>query len=391
MRGSNQSGLRAHNERAVLSLIRRHGALAKADIARRTGLSAQTASVIMRMLESEELVLRTKPRRGRVGQPSIPMRLNPDGAFSLGLKIGRRSAELVLMDFVGTLRARERRSYRYPRLAEILDFAAGAARQVAAAAGPDGQKRIAGLGVAMPYDIWSWAEEIGAPADAMAEWRSVDIVAELEACTGRSVNLANDATAACAAEHVFGQTGSADFLYFFVGAFVGGGIVMDGDLVPGRTDNAGALGSIPVPHPDGGGFDQLIAFASIRLLETILAEAGQDGAALWERPDVWGELGEVLDRWIAIAAHGLAHAILAASAVYDFECAVIDGGFPPEVRARLVAETAQRLDGLNRRGLSPITVREGTIGSSAREIGSASLPFFARFLIDHRVLYADRG
>ena len=49
-RGSNQSGLRAHNERLVLSLVRRHGALAKADIARRTGLSAQTVSVIMRQL-----------------------------------------------------------------------------------------------------------------------------------------------------------------------------------------------------------------------------------------------------------------------------------------------------------------------------------------------------
>ena len=121
-RGSNQSGLRAHNERAVLSLIRRYGELAKADIARRTGLSAQTASVIMRALEAEELVIREKPRRGRVGQPSVPMRLNPDGALSLGLKIGRRSSELVLMDFIGRIRASERRTYAYPMVEDIRDF-----------------------------------------------------------------------------------------------------------------------------------------------------------------------------------------------------------------------------------------------------------------------------
>lgn len=42
LRGTNQSGMRAQNERLVLSLVRQHGGLAKSDIARITGLSAQT-------------------------------------------------------------------------------------------------------------------------------------------------------------------------------------------------------------------------------------------------------------------------------------------------------------------------------------------------------------
>ena len=57
-RGTNQSGMRAHNERLVLSLVRQHGALAKSDIARMTGLSAQTVSVIMRALEQDGLLSR---------------------------------------------------------------------------------------------------------------------------------------------------------------------------------------------------------------------------------------------------------------------------------------------------------------------------------------------
>ncbi len=36
--------MRAHNERLVLSLVRRHGSLSKSDIARMTKLSAQTVS-----------------------------------------------------------------------------------------------------------------------------------------------------------------------------------------------------------------------------------------------------------------------------------------------------------------------------------------------------------
>ena len=75
VRGSNQSGMRAHNERLVLSLLRQHGALAKSDIARITGLSAQTVSVIMRALEQDGLLMRGEPVRGRIGQPSPDQRV----------------------------------------------------------------------------------------------------------------------------------------------------------------------------------------------------------------------------------------------------------------------------------------------------------------------------
>jgi len=388
VRGSNQSGLRAHNKRAVLSLIRRHGRIAKAEIARRTGLSPQTASVIMRSLEAEQLVLRDKPQRGRVGQPSIPMRLNPDGAFSLGLKIGRRSVDLVLMDFIGRIRAREGLNYPYPRLQTILDFVAEAAPKLRSAISPSQAKRISGLGVAMPYELWSWGDEIGAPADSIAEWRDLDIVAALQNVCDLPIYVANDATAACAAENVFGTTQSADFVYFFVGAFVGGGIVMNGDLVSGRGGNAGALGSMPIPR-EGGGSDQLINFASLHVLEKMFEAEGGDALPIWRGEETWKQFGPSLERWIDIAAYGLAHAIVAASSVYDFEAAVIDGRIPESVRARLVAKTIAAMKPLNRQGLSPIAVEAGTIGASAREIGSASLPFFAHYLLDHRVLFTE--
>nr|WP_224008148.1 ROK family transcriptional regulator [Aureimonas sp. SA4125] len=396
MRGSNQSGLRAHNERAVLSLIRRHGVMAKADIARRTGLSPQTASVIMRVLEAERLVLRDAPRRGRVGQPSIPMRLNPDGAFSLGLKIGRRSVELVLMDFVGTIRASRRRPYPLPKVSEIKAFVAESTKALLDSIDDHGRTRVTGLGVAIPDALWDWAEELGAPAGEMDEWRHVDIAAELSALTGQPVQLANDATAACAAEHVFGTSKCADYVYFFIGAFVGGGIVIDGDLVIGRSGNAGALGSMLVPRPDmaggrPGNYDQLINSASIHVLEKMMRAEGRDPQDLWRVEGEWPDLGPSLDRWLAMAACGLAHAIVSATSVYDFECAIIDGSFPTDVRDRLVAETAAALGRIRREGLSPVTIRPGTIGATAREIGGASLPFFARFLLDHRVLYTEKG
>src|SRR5690606_37444059 len=273
-RGTNQSGMRDQNERLVLSLVQQNGSLAKTEIARMTRLSAQTVSVIMRELEVEGLLLRQEPLRGKVGQPSIPMALNPDGAYFIGLKIGRRSAELVLIDFLGNVRAMLQDAYRYPAPGAILDFVGSGIGRLRAGLNAGQDKRIAGLGIAMPFELWNWADTAGAPREIMDQWRSLDIRADIQALCSFPVYLQNDATAACGAELVFGQTGNLrDFIYFYIGAFAGGGVVLNGRLYSGPTGNAGALGSMLVPG-NGNRPTQLIDIASIAVLEKRLNARG---------------------------------------------------------------------------------------------------------------------
>lgn len=379
--GTNQSGMRDQNERLVLSLVRQNGSLAKTDIARMTRLSAQTISVIMRELEEEGLLLRQEPMRGKVGQPSIPMALNPDGAYFIGLKIGRRSAELVLIDFLGKVRAMLQNSYRYPAPREILDFVNSGIKRLRAGLDAGQDKRIAGLGIAMPFELWNWADASGSPAGAMDEWRDADIRREIASRCTFPVYLQNDATSACGAELVFGKTRALrDFLYFYVGAFVGGGIVLNRSLYSGASGNAGALGSMPVPGPNGT-TRQLIDVASIAVLETALVANGMDSTPLWTEPETWWDIGAPLDHWIDDAASGLAHATLAASAVVDFEAAIIDGWMPLDVRRRLVDTTRDRIATLDSEGLTVPSILEGTVGLHARALGGASLPLSDRFLI----------
>ncbi len=109
--GANQAGVRLYNERLLLSLVRRFGPLSKIEVARLTGLSVQSTSAIMNRLQAEGLLKREAPLRGRVGQPTIPMSIDPEGAYSLGLKIGRRSCDLVLVDFCGAICHRACRAY----------------------------------------------------------------------------------------------------------------------------------------------------------------------------------------------------------------------------------------------------------------------------------------
>jgi predicted NBD/HSP70 family sugar kinase len=380
-RGTNQSGMRDFNERLVLSLVRQHGALAKTDIARMTGLSAQTISVIMRELEADNLLVRGEPVRGKVGQPSIPMSLNPEGAFFLGLKIGRRSADLVLIDFLGNIRGMKHATYPYPAPRETLEFARSGIASLCDGLARKQRDRIAGLGIAMPFELWNWADAVGAPRSVMDEWRTNDIRSALGSDLAFPVYLQNDATAACGAELVFGQAGDLrNFIYFYVGAFIGGGVVLDGALYAGATGNAGAVGSMPVPDRTGKPV-QLIDIASIAVLEKALISARRDGSMLWTSPDDWGDISPFLEDWIASAAAGLAYAIVAASAVIDFEAAVIDGWMPQDIRDRLVDATRLKLGQFDVEGLSLPATRAGTVGIHARALGGASLPLSDRFLV----------
>src|SRR3954447_17301770 len=119
--GSNQVGMRQFNERVVLQAIRLHGALPKAEIARLTHLTAQTVQVIIARLEADGLVRKCAPVRGKIGQPSVPMALNPDGAYSIGIKIGRRSLDVLLVDFTAQVRERLTLAYEFPDPDTLFD------------------------------------------------------------------------------------------------------------------------------------------------------------------------------------------------------------------------------------------------------------------------------
>ncbi len=381
VRGTNQSGMRAHNEKLVLSLVRRHQALAKSEIARMTGLSAQTVSVIMRQLEGDGLLLRGEPVRGKVGQPSVPMRLDPDGAFFFGLKVGRRSSELVLTDFLGDVRERARETHDYPAPDKTLDFAVSALQSMISDMDQTERGRVSGLGIAIPFYLWDWAQTLQAPQEKMDAWRAADLQAALSSAVDYPVFLQNDATAACGAELVFGPSdGPRDFLYFYVGYFVGGGVVLNGTIFSGRG-NAGALGPLPVPVHTGQ-VKPLIDVASLYILERSISSEGGDANLMWETAANWNFPEEMLAKWLQSAAQGLAHAIVSSCSVIDFECVKIDGWMPVKVKERLISEVELQLSKLNLTGLEHPKITAGSVGPDARSLGAASLPLSEKYLVE---------
>ncbi len=335
----------------------------------------------MRELEADGFLIRGVPIRGKVGQPLVPMALNPDGAFFLGLKVERKSAELVLIDVLGNVRHDYTLIYAYPTPDPIISFTAESVSKIEKNLNKTELSRIAGLGIALPSELWNWTDEIGVPEHSMMEWKTVDLPQSLSTALSYPVFLQNDATAACGAELAFGNKENFhDFIYFYIGAFIGGGIVLNGRLYSGRTGNAGALGSILVPIRDGRQ-GELIDTASITSLDKKLNSDGTDGSWLWENPDQWQRSNKQIKAWIEDAGLAISYAIVSSCAVIDFEAAIIDGWIPRSILSELVAAIKKQIQQLDIEGLQLPQIREGMVGIQAKSIGGASLPLSQRFLL----------
>ncbi|MDG0990027.1 MAG: ROK family transcriptional regulator [Yoonia sp.] len=380
--GLSQKGVRDHNERLLLSLIQRHDALPGSELAKLAGLSPPTVSAILRKLESDGLIERGDPVRGKVGKPSVPMRLAANGAFAFGFKIGRRSADLMLMDFRGGSVGQLQFTYDYPMTNDVLSFLKQGLDTLTEQMTQDEKGRICGIGIAAPFELWNWEEPRDEGGGTFRSWKDINLAEEVAGFSALPLTILNDATAACQAEHTYGRGKEfQDYAYLFIGAFIGGGVVLNNSVYVGRQGNAGALGSIRSISPVGESM-QLVDMASIHQLEARLREVDIDTRQLWDDPESWTKLVRYVEPWLLQTAQELAKASLSICSVIDFEAILIDGSFPESLREELVARVRRYVATQDTRGLIPPKIEVGSIGGNARAQGAASEPIRSQFFLN---------
>ncbi|KNZ31396.1 MAG: serine/threonine protein kinase [Methylibium sp. NZG] len=398
-RGSNHVGMAQFNERVVLQAVRLHGSLAKADIARLTHLTAQTVQIIIVRLEAQGLVRKLAPVRGKVGQPSVPMALNPDGAFSIGIKIGRRSLDMLLVDFCGQVRERLSLGYVFPdanTLFAEIDTRLQALRQTLP---PKLRSRLHGVGIAAPLSLGGWQTLLGVAPQQAATWANVDIRERVMEMTDLPVEFVKDTAAACVAELVAGRGRSIkSFLYIFVDTFIGGGLVLDSQLRSGLHGNAGAVGSFPIglapagpavlnaaradAAPHAAAPPQLLSLASLFNLEARYRQHGLDETAATDDRALAEPWRAHTLGWLREAGPAVALTVNSAACLLDLEGVIVDGLFSPAMLNAFLAEVDSGLDRFSWEGVARPALLAGTVGSDARAIGGALLPLYANFAPD---------
>jgi len=376
--------MRQFNERVVLQAIRQNGSLPKADLARLTGLTAQTIGLITTRLEDDDLLIRHERVRGRIGQPSVPLALNPDGAFAIGIKIGRRSTDWLLVDFTGRVRQRKTLSYPFPDAEALLPVLGQNMNALCDELGPQAS-RLVGVGVAAPFQLGGWHKMLGLSDVQSDTWNQIDLSAAVQGMTDLPVSFAKDTSAACVAELVAGRGRDLkSFLYLFVDTFVGGGLVINSHLHGGIHGNAGAVASLPL-HLAGLGLgtpEQLLSHASLWELEQRFKIHGLDPAAAYDERAMQAPYAIETRTWVESAANALAHSVVSATAFLDMDAIVMDGSFCRPLLELLMQSTREALARYDWQGLWPATLLTGSIGSDARALGGAMLPLHANFAPD---------
>jgi predicted NBD/HSP70 family sugar kinase len=400
LQGGNQVSIGQYNERLLISLLRKHGRLTKAEMARLTGLSAQTMTVIVNRLSASGMLLTGDKMRGRVGQPSTPYLLNPKGAVSIGIKIGRRSLDLMAMGFDGSVLLRETERFAMPVAPAILTLIDEKLPALIAKLPTELQTRILGAGVAMPRTLAGWEDELNLPEGALGGWNEIDIVAEIEGRVGAPTYLLHDVSAACLAELCFGiGKDIQNFLYLYVGSFVGGGLVLSNQLQTGARGSAAAIGSLPTnlsgANLSGAGFSesmmppQLIEKASLTGFEALARAAGIDDPHAFYYGEQDAVSVKIFSQWAGGAADSLAFAISVASSILDLDAVILAGGLPHDSVTELVDLTRAALTGYNTKGIHVPDVLQAEIGITARAMGGAFLPIYTNYSLERDSLLID--
>ncbi len=393
-KGSNSSRLGRYNKSILLTELRRSGTASKAVMAQRSGLSPQAVTRIVDELEKQGLVRQCGRQRGGKGQPSVLYRINPSGAYAIGVKLGRRYMEMLVMDFGGRVLDRIHHVHAWPDPEQLLTRIEAGLSTLMQSLKVEQRRRLMGVGVAMPWFIGQLEDDFGMSPEAAEKWRTLDFSAELEKRTTLPLFFENDDSAAAIAELLFGcGTELSDFLYVYLGTFVGGGVVVDGNLQPGFHGNSGAFASMPVPPSAFSAADSphrspdiLMNRASLFVLARHLAARGFEIGEVSDLDALDSSAEPHVEDWLRDCADALAHALTGAIAVLDPEAIVIDSQLDAHRVRRLTAMVEERLErGLPAELIKPM-VLAGRLSSQANVIGGAILPFYSNFVLDRTVL-----
>lgn len=379
--GSTSSLIGDFNERVVLASLRRFGPASKAELARRIGLTGNAAGVIVRKLEEGGLVRTAGKRYGGRGQPATMIELDPAGAFAVGVRIDRDMIELVLVDLEGTILERVVID-GLPAPEDAVAALAGHVRAFRRRLGTDGSGRLAGLGVAMPYNLGSWLGSLDLPDEIFRQWDGFDLQSALSRATGLPVIVENDGSAAAVGELLHGHGRELDdFLYVFIGPAVGGGVVLGGNYLRGRNANAGDLAVVPVgpsrlasaPAAQAE-VTPLIARASLAVLARHLRHAGVRVRSTMDLEGAIEAAPIAFSEWIEDAADALAWPVLTGAHILDVDHVIVAGDLSPDLLEPLVERLAERCAACVAESRRPPILRVGAVGRDAGAVGAASLP-----------------
>src|SRR5271167_1632856 len=256
--------MRAINRFHVMDAIRRLGPISRVEISDFTELSTTTVSAITAALLDDRLIIPIPVgavRDAGRGRPRVMLKLNPDAAFVVGVKLAPDQITVATTNFCADVLQNLILPIRIDRQSApvIADLVEDGVRRCVSDAELS-ILQIAGICVGLPGVI-ERAAGICRQSPIFSE-RDVNFGADLTKRLGVAVSIDSDVNLVTLAEHWFGQArGLNDFLVVSVEHSLGLGILHNGELFRGANGLSPDFGDVML-RPPGSGGGRLAAWAS---------------------------------------------------------------------------------------------------------------------------------
>jgi predicted NBD/HSP70 family sugar kinase len=242
--GANQYDLGSFNAAVIIETIRLAGTISRTEISRRTGLTQQSVSRILRILLQQGLLVEEAQERAeRLGKPRTPVRMRSNAAHAVGIHIDPELLTVAVVDLDGRIVRRETVDLADGLEAgKLIDLTAATVSAALSISQVDPASML-GVGVAVPGPIDTDGSLLALPLQPA--WRGLKIRKLLQERLNHPVLVEKDGTAAAIGERWIGRSARArDFAYLYLGTGVGSGLILNGSIYRGGSANAGEFGQI---------------------------------------------------------------------------------------------------------------------------------------------------
>lgn len=340
------------NLRVVLEAIRRYGPLTRLELGRRIGLSGPGITNILRRLSDDGLVTSRRRKDAGKGASSTEFALNPEGAFSIGVRLGGARPEAVLVDLSGQVRQR----VEFDRTRELSQSLEKATRELLA--GNIATHRVLGIGIAAGSP-----EDVGIGQIALG-FRSSRILVE------------RDCVAAALAERTIGAPmPEGGLVMIIIDDTVEAALLVRGVPFAGMHGRAGSIGAMRT-GPDHVRLDSIAGLGALKA--SLPAEEFAARLAGAELP-----MSDALSDWVKSAAGHLLDAIVATAGFLAPGAILIGSDLPRGIIEALIHQMSiERRNTTIRPFITPwiSPIRPASFDGGGIAIGAALLPFFDALL-----------
>jgi predicted NBD/HSP70 family sugar kinase len=326
--------LRELSEQAVLEAIFGHGPVTRPQIARHTELSTATVGAAVDRLQQAGLIRQTGPRHGLRGRSPLAYVVRDSAGFVVGVDIGGANIRAGVADTFGELLYDEQYATAGPGgravSTQVLEITSRMVERARAT-----HERLCAVGISTPGVVDEASGRVTSLAYNVSIDGGLDPLAVLRARLDVPILVENNVNLAAVGEAWHGlANGVSTFAFVAIGAGVGMGLVIGGELVRGAHGAAGEIAYLPSSsdpfdprHRLHGGLEDEIGAEAI--LATFSAQAGGGASTASSARDVF-DLAGAGDPTASSVVDGVARrlsgAIASVIAVIDPELVVLGGG-----------------------------------------------------------------